>query len=134
MFHMLKAIKDFYRGIRKLHIAWQVWILVMGVVNFMIPAFYCYRLEAQLSILAMFAGMIIGLALVKTQGFTKLLGLMHIFWIPLVVFFIFRMELFPMTDFYGLWIRMLVVINGTSLIIDTMDVVQFYKNKSKVPC
>jgi hypothetical protein len=80
----------------------------------------------------MLAGMIIGLILVKVQGFTKLLGWMHILWIPLVAFFIFRMESTPMTDFYGIWIRILAVINGTSLIIDTMDVIQFYKNKRRL--
>jgi hypothetical protein len=125
-------MKDFYQGIRKLHRGWQIWIFVMGIVNFLIPAFYFHRLEAQLSIAAMLAGMIIGLILVKVQGFTKLLGWMHVFWVPLVAFFIFRMELFPITDSYGLWIRVLVVINGTSLIIDTMDVIQFYKNKPRL--
>jgi len=129
---MFKAMKDFYQGIRKLHIGWQVWVLVMGIVNFLIPTFYFYRLEAQLSIAAMLTGMIIGLILVKVQGFTKLLGWMHVLWIPLVVFFIFRMGSFPITDFYGLWIRILVVINGTSLIIDTMDIIQFYKNKRRL--
>ncbi len=129
---MFKAMKDFYQGIRNLHIGWQVWILIMGVVNFLIPAFYFYKLEAQLSIATMLAGMIIGLILVKIQGFTKLLGWMHVLWIPLVAFFIFRMELFPITNFYGLWIRILVVINGTSLIIDTMDVIQFYKKKRRL--
>lgn len=101
-------------------------------MNFLIPVFYFHRFEAPLFIIAMFAVMVIGLILVKVQGFTKLLGWMHIFWIPLVVFFILRMESVSMTDFYGLWMRILVLINGTSLIIDVTDVFQFYKDKRKL--
>jgi len=50
------------------------------------------------------------------------LGLGHIFWIPLLYFLWMRLEQNPADDFFGLWLRVLMILNAASLIIDVIDV------------
>ena len=59
-------------------------------------------------------------------GFTRILGLGHIFWIPLLGFLLTRLGSIPAGDAYGAWLRALIVVNSVSLLIDTVDVIRFF--------
>ena len=69
--------------------------------------------------------MFIALILVKLQGFTRLLGLMHFFWIPLLIYFWTLLPEIPANGFLGIWIRSVICLNGISLVIDTVDVIRY---------
>ena len=56
------------------------------------------------------------------SGFTRLLGLGHILWIPLLYFLWMRLGQNPADDFFGVWLRVLMILNAASLIIDVIDV------------
>ncbi len=58
-------------------------------------------------------------------GFSRILGLGHIWWVPLLGFLWSRLADVPPTDAFGLWLRAVMALNVTSLIIDTVDVVRF---------
>ena len=58
-------------------------------------------------------------------GFTRILGLGHILWIPLVGWLAFRLGQIPADDAFGLWIRGVIVVNSLSLVIDGVDVVRY---------
>ena len=119
-------LKGFIAGCRSLHIGWQVWLMVLGGVNMVAPLFFMGRVEAQVT-LAVFAGsFMLGLFLVKLQGFTRLLGLMHVLWIPLVIYLIGRTPLYPATEWFGLWLHSVVLLNGISLLIDAVDVTRYF--------
>ncbi len=58
-------------------------------------------------------------------GFTRILGLGHIFWIPLLAFLLARVGHIPGNDAYGIWIWSLIVLNSVSLVIDAVDVFRY---------
>ena len=60
--------------------------------------------------------------LTALSGFSRLLGLGHIFWIPLLYFLWTRLDQIPADEFFGIWIRVLMTLNAVSLIIDAVDV------------
>ena len=60
-------------------------------------------------------------------GFTRILGLGHIFWIPLVIYLISRIGSYPATEVYGLWMRSVIILNSISLVIDITDVVRYIR-------
>lgn len=60
--------------------------------------------------------------LTALSGFTRLLGLGRILWIPLLYFLWMRLQQNPADSLFGLWIRVLMVLNAVSLIIDAIDV------------
>ena len=64
-------------------------------------------------------------ALTARFGFTRIIGLGHLFWIPLVAFLILRLGAIPADDFFGLWIRAVIVLNSIALAIDAVDVVRW---------
>lgn len=124
-------MKDFMAGVRSLAIGWQVWLLALMAVNFFIPVYFISHLEAQLTIAAFFAGGMIGMVLVKVQGFTRLLGLMHILWIPLVIYLAGQLSVFPPDHLFDLWIRGVLILNGISLLIDFVDVLRYFRGERK---
>ena len=116
------AFIKFNRGLMKMPIHWQLWLALLVISNGVIPLFFLNRLEAQVVVLALVAGMILMTVLTGLSGFTRLLGFGHVFWIPLLYFLWLRLEQNPADDFFGIWMRVLMILNATSLVIDIVDV------------
>ena len=128
---MTQAFKNFMAGIFSLAIGWQIWLFMLIMANFIIPVYFYSYLEAQLTIAAFFAGGMIGVVLVKIQGFTRLLGLMHILWIPLAIYLTGKLNIYSSSQLIGLWIRGLLVLNGISILIDFVDVMRYVRGDRK---
>ena len=128
---MVQSFRDFLTGIFSLAVGWKIWLFCLITVNFFIPVFFYHTSEAQLTIVAFFLSGILGMVLVRIQGFTRLLGLMHIPWIPLVYYLIGQLNIYSFTQPMGMWIRGVIILNGISLIIDLVDVVRFMRGERK---
>ena len=74
---------------------------------------------------AFLASIVFMTALTAISGFTRLLGLGHMFWIPLLWFLWTRLDGAPSDTFFGLWLRVLITLNALSLVIDTADVIRY---------
>ena len=122
---MFQPMKELTAGIRSLPIGWQLWVMLMAVVNMLLPLLFIEQPEAQWTLVAFIAGATLGMVLVKRQGFTRLLGLMHIFWIPLLLWLWGRMSIWPVGEPFVIWLRTLMVINAVSIVIDAVDVVRY---------
>jgi hypothetical protein len=118
----MRVFIKFNKGIMSMPIYWQLWLMLLVTFNLIIPLFFLNRLEAQVVVGALVASMILMTVLTAISGFTRLLGLGHIFWIPLLYFLWMRLEQNPADDFFGLWLRVLMTLNAASLIIDVIDV------------
>ena len=116
------AFIRFNKGIMKMPIQWQAWLALLMTVNAVIPLFYLNRIEAQVVLATILASMILMTAVTALTGFTRLLGLGHILWIPLLYFLWTRLEQNPADIFFGLWIQVLMILNAMSLVIDAIDV------------
>ena len=109
----------------KMPLRWQPWLMLLVTVNFLIPIFFINRFEAQLVLVAFIAGTLLMTLLTSISGFTRLLGLGHILWFPLLYFLWSRLGETPTSDFFAYWIRTLMVLNALSLVIDAVDVVRY---------
>ena len=121
----MNAFVKFNKGIMKMPLQWQSWLMLLVAVNFLIPLFFINRLEAQIVLLTFVAGTMLMTFLTSISGFTRLLGLGHILWIPLLYFLWSRLNENPANEFFGIWIRVLMTLNALSLIIDAVDVVRY---------
>ena len=115
----------FMKSILKMPSPWRAWVLLLVTANLVVPLFYIQTLEAQLTIAAMVAGAITQSYIHSKLGFVKLLGLGHIFWIPLVIWLGFRLNAIGLDSSFGIWLASLVLINTVSLAIDGIDVLRF---------
>ena len=121
----MRAFIKFNKGIMKMPILWQLWLMLLVVVNLVVPLFFLDRLEAQVVVVALLASATLMTILTGVFGFTRLLGLGHIFWFPLLYFLWLRLVQIPADDFFGIWVRALMALNAASLVIDIIDVSRY---------
>ena len=118
----MRAFIKFNKGVMKMPMHWQVWLMLLVLANMIVPLFFLGRREAQVVIGVFVASAVMQVVLTSVTGFTRLLGLGHILWFPLLYFLWMRLEQNPVDDLFGLWLRALMILNAASLIIDVIDV------------
>ncbi len=121
----MKAFIKFNRGMLKMPLHWQLWLMLLVAANLVASLFFLHRLEAQVVLGTMLASMMLMTLLTARFGFTRILGLGHILWLPMLAFLFTSLGDIPANDAFGIWIRTLFVLNGMSLVIDAVDVMRF---------
>ena len=121
----MNAFIKFNRGMLKMPLGWQLWLMLLVTANLAASLFFLHRLEAQVVLGTMLASMTLMTLLTARFGFTRILGLGHILWVPMLAFLFTRLGDIPAGDAFGIWIRSLFVFNGMSLVIDAVDVMRF---------
>jgi len=111
----------------------QAWLLVLGVANLGALLFVIGRKEGRwivrpepIAIVASFvaAGMLMGW-LYAQVGYVRLLGLAHLVcWGPVWVWILSRRRAIGTDTLFGKYVHFYLVIAGTSLLIDAVDVVR----------
>ncbi len=119
------AFIKFNKGVLKLPIYLQLWLMLLVIANLVVPLFFLNHLESQIVLATMLASMILMILLTSLFGFTRLLGLGHVLWIPLLYFLWTRLGEIPANDLFGIWIRVLMALNAASLAIDAIDVIRY---------
>ncbi len=113
------------KGLFMMPLPWKMWLSLLIAANVFVPLFYFQQLEAQIVLVTMAANMALMTFLTSRFGFTRILGLGHIFWIPLLGFLLTRLGNIPAGDAYSAWLRALLVVNSGSLLIDMVDVIRY---------
>ena len=121
----MDAFIKFNRGIMQMPVRWRLWLALLITANLIVPVFFIGHLEAQVVIGALLGSMVLMTILTGLTGFTRLLGLGHIFWIPLLYFLWTRLDQIPADSAFGVWIRVLMALNAVSLVIDAVDVTRY---------
>ena len=121
----MRAFITFNRGMLHMPVPWQLWLLLLVTVNVVVPLFYLDRLEAQVVAGTLVVSMLLMTGLTARVGFTRLLGLGHIAWVPLLYFLWTRLHVVPADDGFGIWMRVLMTLNAFSLVIDAVDVIRY---------
>ena len=121
----MRAFIQFNKGMMNMPIQWQLWLALLVTVNLVVPIFFIGRMEAQIVVGTLFISMMLMTYLTSRTGFTRLLGLGHILWVPLLYFLWVRLGQIPADDFFGIWLRVLMALNAASLMIDVIDVIRY---------
>ena len=126
---MLKLMKEFYKGIMSMPMPWPIWAMLLVLVNIVGSAVFIKHPEAVVVLLAIMMNAVIMMTLFSKLGFVRLLGLGHIFWVPLVPWLWSRLGEIGTDSLFGKWILMVVVIDGISLVIDAVDVMRYIRGE-----
>lgn len=127
---MLKEMRELSAGMMALHPAWRIWIVALIGTDGVAPLFFLPRLTAVVTLVAGMTAFLLGLVLVRVHGYTKLLGLMHAPWVPMLAASIY---LYPGADamsIYKAWLTASIGLTIGSLVIDAIDVFRFLKSHS----
>ena len=81
-----KAFIRFNRGVFNLPVHWMLWNMLLVMANLVLQLFFLNRVESQVVLATVLASMILMTTLTGLSGFSRLLGLGHVLWIPLLYF------------------------------------------------
>ncbi len=121
----MNAFLRFNQGMLSMPTPWRLWLLVLVAFNALVPMFFLPRLEALVTLGALAVSMSLMTLLTHWTGFSRLLGLGHVAWVPLLIFLWTRLGSAPVDEPFGLWIRGLIALNAISLVIDASDVIRW---------
>ena len=121
----MNAFVKFNRGMLKMPFHWQLFLVPLVAANVITPLFFLHHIEAQVVLGTILVSMALMTFLTSRFGFTRILGLGHIVWIPMLVFLFMRLGDIPSSGALGIWIRTLIVLNSISLVIDAVDVFRY---------
>ena len=99
-----------------------VWVALLMTANVALPMLFITTSEGQVVLLSAMAGAILQTAIFARLGFVRLLGVGHVFWVPLVPWLWSRLDSLPPEGAFGYWVLVTVLLNSLSLIIDVVDV------------
>ena len=116
-----------YSGSRRLATPVQLWVALLVAVNGLAPLFFITHGEARAVLLVFFAAIVLMAVIVHKVGFTRLMGVGHVLWLPLIIYLWARMGAFPAVEAFGAWLRLVMLLNAASLIMDGVDLVRYLR-------
>ena len=107
----------------------SLWVLVLMLVNMTSLAFW-REAVAQLILTNFLASAMLMMGLYARFGFTKILGLGHIPWIPLLAYVVTQIP--AAVDLFKLYLLVLSVSMAISLVLDTIDVWNYFRSRVRL--
>ena len=121
----MKVMIGFTKGLLSIPMPWPIWLGLLVTVNAPVPIYFFWALEAKVVLGAFLASMVLMTAIFATKGFVRLLGIGHIFWVPMVPWLWTRLDQVEPGNLIGYWMIAVVVLNGIALILDAIDVTRY---------
>jgi len=108
-----------------LPLGWRLWVFWLMLVNTACVFFLTHR-TSRIVGLTWIGNVFTMMIMYWSFGFVRLLGLSHvIWWTPLLVWLVPRVLKERPGGRYGVWLRLLIVSDLTSLVIDYIDVARY---------
>ncbi len=79
----MKAMIGFTKGLMSMPMPWPVWLGLLVAVNVAGPIYFFEALEAKVVLASFLASAALMTAIFASKGFVRVLGIGHIFWIPM---------------------------------------------------
>ena len=104
---------------------WKPWLVSLLVANMILPWCFPDRPEAWLVFGVALLNGALFVVLTACGGFTRLLGLGHLFWIPMLFILWPRLSEAPLDQFFGIWLHTVWVLDALCLLLDFANVVRY---------
>ena len=125
----MKAMIHFLKTMFSLPMPIRIWLGLLMFLNMAVPLFYIKTLEGIATLTAAMAGAVTMTIINERLGFVRLMGIGHIYWVPLVILFLWRLDSAPSESLFLYWMRSIVVLNTVSIVIDAIDIIRYIKGE-----
>ena len=102
----------------------RIWAVLLIAVDLGAVVFID-TIYGQIALAAVLAAVAVIILLHAKLGFVRLLGVGHVFWIPMLVWFAMNLPDQAKEPALHYWVIVLMAFNAGSLVIDTIDVVRY---------
>ncbi len=132
-YSLAHAFIRYHRGLGKMPRRWKPWLMSLLMSNMIVPFFFLSEhLEAWVVLGTALVTGAAFIVLTAFSGFSRLLGFGHLPWVPMLVYLIVRFpeaqQSYPETWFI-LWLQAVIVLDIGSLILDTANVVRYFRGE-----
>ena len=127
----MRLVIRFMKSIFSMKAPWPLWVVLLMGLNMMGPLFFIHTLEAKAVLISTMAGGMFMMLLFSGYGSVRLLGLGHVFWIPLVIWLGLRIPEIGLDTPFGIWVALVLGFNILSLVMDTLDVSLYFMGDRK---
>lgn len=125
LIHMLEIFGVVFLRFRPVPRLWCVWLVGVNVACLL----FITHIEAQV-VLAMTAIAVAGQTLIYQRiGFTRILGMTHILWIPMFAWMAMRIDTIMEEPSLAIWLVLLFATNLVSYVVDTVDAFRFLRGE-----
>ena len=114
----------FNKGLMRLPLLWKSWVMLVMICNMILPLILISHIEAQVAIAVFAIAAILMSRITSHSGFTRLLGLGHFVWFPLIAYLWSALTNQPTEPLFVFWIYAVLIVNSLSLLIDVIDVIR----------
>jgi len=127
----MKAMIELMRKIFTMPFPWNLWVIILSMINFIGGVMFISTFEGKFSLFSMMGAMIVMTIIYARYGFVRLLGLGHIlFWLPFVAFCIRQLTNgTTLSASFRVWLLTVTIINSASLVLDIIDLFRFLKGE-----
>ena len=123
----MRAFLKFNTGMLRMSAPVKIWLLVLIVFNIVVPLFYLNQPEALVTVIVFFTSAMFMVLLTVWTGFSRMLGVGPVLWVPLLLWLWTRLDQIPADDLFGLWVRALMRSNVISWVMDAIDVTRYLR-------
>ena len=102
----------------------RAWAVLLVGVN-LASVFFLDTVYGQVALAAACAGLAVMIWIYSQQGFVRLLGIGHVFWLPMLAWLFVEMPVESVPGALTTWLWCLLVCNSISLVIDALDVSRY---------
>lgn len=106
----------------------RVWCLWLVGVN-LACLYFIGHIEAQVVLATTLVAVVMQAMIYQNTGFTRLLGIGHILWVPMFAWLTTRMDTIAAHPDLQLWLVLLAVTNAVSFLVDSSDVLRFARGE-----
>lgn len=104
---------------------WGVWLVAVNLMCL----YFIGHIEAQVVLGTTLIAVIVQAVIYGQIGFTRVLGIAHLLWLPLFAWMAMRADVIALNSDLETWIIILAITNAMSFIIDMIDVTRFIKGE-----
>jgi hypothetical protein len=123
----MRSFIRFNRGLLGMSSPLKLWVAMLIGANLVAPLFLLEHFEARLTLAAGLLGMALMAGLTGRYGFSRIVGLGHVAWLPMLAFLVGSVAEAPATSAFGFWLRTVIVLDAISLVLDASDAVRFVR-------
>lgn len=129
MTNFLKSILEIfgvvYLRFRLVPRLWCVWLVAVNSACLL----FISHIEAQVVLAVTLLSVVIQSLIYQKTGFTRVLGIVHVAWIPMFLWLASRTESISENFEMRVWLIVLFLTNLISLLVDTIDVARYIKGE-----
>jgi hypothetical protein len=123
--HMLELFGVAFLRFRLVPRLWCVWLVGVNAACLL----FITHSEAQAVLAVTAIAVVVQTLIYQRIGFTRILGTVHILWVPMFAWMATRLETITSEPALTNWLLLLLVTNLISLVVDTTDAIRFIRGE-----